>query len=258
MKPISLKSKHSKQHQIPQKTKAFLQLTKIGKTYPLPQKKHYTALQQIDLNIASGEFICLIGKSGSGKTTLLNLLSGLAMPTSGELLFQGHSLQKMSDQELSRLRNLEIGFIFQDFNLLNHLNLEDNIWLPRLLAQNNGQHQALSNKAQLWQMSELLKRLEIATVAKHLPHQVSGGQKQRAAIGRALINSPSLILADEPTGNLDLETGLSIINLLKEIHQEQRITLIIVTHDLRIAKLADRVLVLENGYLHSNTIHTQP
>ena len=199
-----------------------------------------TALHRANLEIASGEFLSVMGPSGSGKSTLLHLLSGLDRPTSGLLSYGGRDIYSFHDKELSAFRRRRIGFIFQQFNLLPVLTARENIIMPLLLDKKQ------PDEAYLRKLTELLgiqKRLN------HLPHELSGGQQQRVAIARALAAQPDIIFADEPTGNLDSKSGGEVMELLCNIRRELDKTLVVITHDSRIAKMADRQFVIVDGIL---------
>jgi putative ABC transport system ATP-binding protein len=206
------------------------------------------AVNDISLEIRAGEFIALLGASGSGKSTLLNLIAGLDRPTSGAIVAQGKDLATMSSEELARHRNHTIGIVFQSFQLLPRMTVEENVELPlRLAEMPRGERGAL--------VSEALQRVGLAKRLKHRPMEISGGEQQRAAIARALVNRPLILLADEPTGNLDTKTGEEIMTLISEIHRgnpgppaEPGRTIIMVTHERALAeKYADRIVTLSDG-----------
>jgi ABC-type lipoprotein export system ATPase subunit/ABC-type lipoprotein release transport system permease subunit len=198
------------------------------------------ALKNINLEIDQGEFVALVGPSGSGKSTLLNLLGGLDHPTSGEINVEGIALHSASEEELTRHRRLNIGFIFQTFNLLPTLTALENVALPLMLGGIG-----LAERSQ--RASELLRRVGLGHRVDHRPTELSGGEQQRAAIARALVNNPQLILADEPTGNLDSSTGGEVMSLLRDLNTERGVTLVIVTHDPEVAAYADRIVHLRDG-----------
>ena len=198
------------------------------------------ALDKADLTIAPGDFISIIGPSGSGKSTLLHLLSGLDHPTSGSLTYDGQEIYTLSDKELSAFRRRQMGFIFQQFNLLPVLTARENILMPLLLDKKQPDEGYLDQLAELLGLRERLD---------HLPHELSGGQQQRVAIARALIAQPEVIFADEPTGNLDSKSGGEVMELLKGIRERMGKTLVIITHDNRIAAAADRQLTIMDGVL---------
>ena len=198
------------------------------------------ALDKANLTIAPGDFISIIGPSGSGKSTLLHLLSGLDHPTSGSLTYDGQEIYTLSDKELSAFRRRQMGFIFQQFNLLPVLTARENILMPLLLDKKQPDEGYLDQLAELLGLRERLD---------HLPHELSGGQQQRVAIARALIAQPEVIFADEPTGNLDSKSGGEVMELLKGIRERMGKTLMIITHDNRIAAAADRQLTIMDGVL---------
>ena len=198
------------------------------------------ALDKANLTIAPGDFISIIGPSGSGKSTLLHLLSGLDHPTSGSLTYDGQEIYTLSDKELSAFRRRQMGFIFQQFNLLPVLTARENILMPLLLDKKQPDEGYLDQLAELLGLRERLD---------HLPHELSGGQQQRVAIARALIAQPEVIFADEPTGNLDSRSGGEVMELLKGIRERMGKTLVIITHDNRIAAAADRQLTIMDGVL---------
>ena len=198
------------------------------------------ALDKANLTIAPGDFISIIGPSGSGKSTLLHLLSGLDHPTSGSLTYDGQEIYTLSDKELSAFRRRQMGFIFQQFNLLPVLTARENILMPLLLDKKQPDEGYLNQLAELLGLRERLD---------HLPHELSGGQQQRVAIARALIAQPEVIFADEPTGNLDSKSGGEVMDMLKSIRERMGKTLVIITHDNRIAAAADRKLTIMDGVL---------
>ena len=198
------------------------------------------ALDKADLTIAPGDFISIIGPSGSGKSTLLHLLSGLDHPTSGSLTYDGQEIYTLPDKELSAFRRRLMGFIFQQFNLLPVLTARENILMPLLLDKKQPDEGYLNQLAELLGLRERLD---------HLPHELSGGQQQRVAIARALLARPEVIFADEPTGNLDSKSGGEVMELLKGIRKRMGKTLVIITHDNRIAAAADRQLTIMDGVL---------
>ncbi|MCC6643510.1 ABC transporter ATP-binding protein [Candidatus Peregrinibacteria bacterium] len=222
----------------------LLELHQVNKTYSLNQNQ-VLALNNVSLEIQKGEFIAIVGASGSGKSTLLHLLGLLDQPSSGEVIWNGHKTKSFSEKKLATIRNQQIGFIFQDFLLLEELSVFENIALPLLI----GSSKAGLTKEQHDRVLKLLAELGLEERAHHRPAQISGGQKQRTAIGRALINQPKIILADEPTGNLDSKTGQQIIQLLTKIAKQENITLIVVTHDEHLAKLADRIIKITDGQI---------
>jgi len=213
-------------------------LKNISKTFA-SGKSHTRALKNINLTIKKGEFIALVGPSGSGKTTLLNLIGGLDTPNQGNITIDEQNITEQKDKKLSKFRNHDIGFIFQEFHLESMLSVKDNVLLPTYF---NSQKQEKTEYAE-----KLIREVELSEKKDTLVNELSGGQKQRAAIARALINNPKIILADEPTGNLDIKTGETIINLLKKLHKKHGITMIIATHDQNIAKNANKIIHIIDG-----------
>jgi len=198
------------------------------------------ALDGINLVVYRGEYLSVMGPSGSGKTTLFNMIGALDMPTKGTVKLEGRDLRKLKPKELAWIRCHKVGYIFQTFNLIPVLTALDNVALPMVFA-------GVSRKERIKRAMELLKMVGLEGREKHRPSELSGGQQQRVAIARALANKPSLILADEPTGNLDLTTGLKIINILKNLTIERNVTVITNTHDLKMIDVSDRVVWLRDG-----------
>ena len=217
----------------------LIKAKKLSKVYGSGENQ-VVALDKVDLTVAPGDFISIIGPSGSGKSTLLHLLSGLDHPTSGSLTYDGQEIYTLPDKELSAFRRRQMGFIFQQFNLLPVLTARENILMPLLLDKKQPDEGYLSQLAEL---------LGIRNRLDHLPHELSGGQQQRVAIARALIAQPEVIFADEPTGNLDSKSGGEVMDMLKSIRDRTGKTLVIITHDNRIAAMADRRLTIMDGVL---------
>lgn len=214
----------------------------IALTKNFGQKNQYSVLKNISLKIYKGEFIAITGASGSGKSTLLNILSGLDSPSSGEIRYHGKTISSFSDNALSNFRNQTIGFIFQSYNLQPFLSVYDNIAIPAYLKN--------LKRAQIEpKIDSLLKIMGLEDKRDHQISELSGGQCQRVAIARALINDPSVIFADEPTGNLDSKSTENIISLLKHINRNLKITVILVTHEESIAKISDRHIIIKDGEL---------
>jgi putative ABC transport system ATP-binding protein len=211
-------------------------------------KTEVAALSDIEFTIGRGEFAALVGPSGSGKSTLLNLLGGLDQPTAGEITVNGLALQRASAQELVRYRRERVGFVFQSFNLLPTFNAMENVESPMMLAE-------IPKRERRERALQLLETVGLALRTLHRPNELSGGEKQRVAIARALANRPLLLLADEPTGNLDSKTGLAVLDLLCHLVKAQGLTLIMVTHDPEVAARADRILHLRDGRIqHIETV----
>ena len=225
-------------------TDAILQLRGITRDFKLGSQVVHV-LKGIDLNIAKNEYVALMGPSGSGKSTLMNLLGCLDTPTSGSYELNGTDVSSLNDNALAEIRNSEIGFVFQTFNLLPRSTALENVALPLVYA-------GLSKEERLARAAEVLDQVGLADRMDHRPNQLSGGQRQRVAVARALVNKPALILADEPTGNLDSKTSLEIMKLFDEI-QSAGNTVILVTHEEDIAQYAKRVIRLVDGNIHSDT-----
>jgi ABC-type lipoprotein export system ATPase subunit len=201
------------------------------------------AVDEVTLSVRKGEFVGLLGSSGSGKSTLLNLMTGLDRPTSGTVIAEGRNLAEMSSRELARFRNQTVGIVFQAFNLLPRMTLEENVELPLRLAEANRGERAA-------RVREVLERVHLEKRSGHRPGELSGGEQQRAAIARALVNRPTILFADEPTGNLDSATGGEILNLLWEINQKLAATIILVTHEQPLAQqFAGRIAFMKDGKL---------
>ena len=220
-----------------------IKLRNITRDFPLGQEV-VKVLKGIDLDIDKGDYVALMGPSGSGKSTLMNLLGCLDTPTSGTYLLNGKDVSNMTQDELAEIRNKEIGFVFQTFNLLPRTTALENVALPMIYA-------GLSKKERIKRAEKVLNDVGLADRMDHKPNQLSGGQRQRVAVGRALVNKPSIILADEPTGNLDSKTSVEIMNLFNEIHAKGN-TVIIVTHEEDIAKQAHRIIRLKDGIIESD------
>ncbi|MBU3177495.1 ABC transporter ATP-binding protein [Clostridium estertheticum] len=215
----------------------ILKVKNLNKTYGTGENK-VEALKNINLVINKGEFVAIVGASGSGKSTLLHLLGGLDRPTSGNVVIDGESIYDYKEEKLAVFRRRKIGFVFQFYNLLPILDVEENIALPALLD---------NDKVDKVYLEELIKVLGLSERKNHLPSELSGGQQQRVSIGRAVFNKPSIILADEPTGNLDTKNSKDVMELLKFTAKKYNQTLILITHDLNIANMADRVITIEDG-----------
>jgi ABC-type lipoprotein export system ATPase subunit len=221
----------------------LLRARALTKTYTMG-KRSLEVLRGVDLDVARGEFLALRGASGAGKSTLLHLIGGLDLPNAGEILFDGNNLVAFSERRLTEFRNRRVGFIFQAYHLLPELTALENVCLPARMAR-------ISSATVEVRGRELLARVGLKDRLDHKPSELSGGEQQRVAIARALINEPELVLADEPTGNLDSKTGGEIIELLKGLRVEKNTTLVIATHDAKVAANAERVIELVDGRIQS-------
>jgi ABC-type lipoprotein export system ATPase subunit len=217
----------------------FLSARGLKKNYTLG-KRSLEVLRGVDLDVARGEFLALRGASGAGKSTLLHLIGGLDVPNAGEIFFDGQNLVAFSERRLTEFRNRRVGFIFQAYHLLPELTALENVCLPARMAR-------ISSAQTEQRGRDLLSRVGLKDRVEHKPSELSGGEQQRVAIARALINAPELVLADEPTGNLDSKTGGEIIELLKSLRAEKNTTLVIATHDAKVAANAERVIELVDG-----------
>ncbi len=224
-------------------SKEIIRLEKISKHYHVGSEI-VKALQEVNLSINKNEFVAMMGPSGSGKSTLMNMLGCLDTPTSGHYHLNGMDVSKMSDNELAEVRNKEIGFVFQTFNLLPRSTALENVMLPLIYA-------GISKHERIRRAEEALASVQLADRINHKPNELSGGQRQRVAVARALVNKPSLILADEPTGNLDSKTSVEIISLLEEIHRMGN-TIVLVTHEEDIAEHAHRIVRLRDGKIEED------
>jgi putative ABC transport system ATP-binding protein len=223
----------------------ILTASDLNKTYRLG-KDTIPILKDVSLSVVRGEYIVIQGNSGSGKTTLLSLLSGLDRPTSGQVMIDGKDITRMTEDELAPLRNTTFGFVFQSFHLIPSLTVIENVMFPaELNRDSNARGKAIG----------LLERMGLQNRWFHFPHQLSGGEKQRTAICRALINDPKILFADEPTGNLDSENGQAVLKLLAELRSEKGTALILVTHSPEIARLADQVILLRDGAILTEARH---
>lgn len=224
----------------------LIKITNIKRDFPLGNEIVYV-LKGIDLEINKGEYVALMGPSGSGKSTLMNILGCLDTPTSGTYVLNGKHVSEMQDDELAGIRNKEIGFVFQTFNLMPRTTALDNVALPMVYA-------GYSKSERVERATEVLTQVGLQDRMDHKPNQLSGGQRQRVAVARALVNKPSIILADEPTGNLDSKTSVEIMNLFNEIHANGN-TVILVTHEEDIAAYAHRIIRLRDGLIESDTMN---
>ena len=215
----------------------ILKVENLCKQYGKGENK-VTALDNVSFTVNKGEFVAIVGASGSGKSTLLHLIGGVDRPTSGKVFIDGKDIYKFNDDELAIFRRRQVGLIYQFYNLIPILNVEENITLPLKLDNRN-----IDKK----RLDELIKVLGLEERRTHLPNELSGGQQQRTSIGRAMITNPAIILADEPTGNLDSKASDEIVALLKKSNKDYKQTIIMITHNLEIAKVADRIIKIEDG-----------
>lgn len=224
----------------------LIELLGVKKDYPLG-KTTVHAIRGVSLSIEEGEFSVIAGPSGSGKTTLLNLMGLLDYPTEGKILFEGTDVSGIRDSEATRIRKTRIGFIFQSFNLIPVLTALENVELPLILK-------GISSKERRKKAIKIMEEANIMDIAEHKPDELSGGQRQRVAIARALVGDPDIVFADEPTANLDSETGLQIIRLMEEMNRIEEVTFVFSTHDRRIISLAKRKVELRDGKIVNNVI----
>ena len=217
----------------------ILKVEKLTKVYGKGSTE-VRALDNVSFSVKKGEFVAIVGASGSGKSTLLHLLGGVDRPTSGKVYIDGEDIFKLNDEKLAIFRRRQVGLIYQFYNLIPILNAEENITLPLSLD---------NRKVDQDELDELIKLLGLDRRKKHLPNELSGGQQQRVSIGRALITHPTIVLADEPTGNLDSKSSDEIVALLKKSNKEYKQTIVMITHNMEIAKEADRIIKIEDGHI---------
>ncbi len=226
---------------------AIIRLSNIVKKYYIGQPNELEILHGISLSVEEGEFVSIVGPSGSGKSTLMNVIGALDRPTSGSYFLDGIDVEKAEDNELSAVRNLKIGFVFQTYNLISKTTAQSNVELPMLYA-------GVPRMERRKRAAELLSMVEMTERAKHLPEELSGGQKQRVAIARAMANDPAIILADEPTGALDTKTGRLVMDMFHKLNEEQHKTIVLITHSPELASETDRILSLRDGLIVSEEI----
>jgi putative ABC transport system ATP-binding protein len=217
----------------------MIQIQNVSKVFPL-EAGEFAALKDNNLHIYKGEFVAIMGPSGSGKSTLLQLMGGLDLPTSGNVIVDGVKLNDLNEKERTLFRRKKVGFVFQNYQLLPMMTVAENVALA--MAANNASKETIKTR-----VTELLKAVNLSEKENQFPSQLSGGQQQRVAIARALAMKPSLILADEPTGNLDQKNGQDILQLLSRLNKEEHITIVMVTHDSQAAKVADRIITIQDG-----------
>ena len=225
----------------------ILRVEHLSKVYGKGETR-VRALDDVSFSVKKGEFVAIIGPSGSGKSTLLHILGGVDRPSGGKVYVENTDIYRLNESKLAVFRRRQIGLIYQFYNLIPVLNVEENMTLPLLLD---------GHKVDEKRLSELVQSLGLQNRLRHLPNQLSGGQQQRVSIGRALINNPAIVLADEPTGNLDSKNSAEIIGLLKMFHKEYQQTLIVITHDERIALQADRIISIEDGRISRDEVKMQ-
>lgn len=223
-------------------SKPVVQLSQVSKSYQMGAVT-VSALQEVDLNLFPGEFAALVGPSGSGKSTLLNMIGCVDIPTSGHVLVDGQEVTHLNDNKLTRIRLLKLGFIFQSFNLVNVLSVFQNVEMPLLLQGH------FSKQERQKRVETLIDRVGLSPYLKHRPNELSGGQRQRVSIARALVAEPKIVLADEPTANLDSKTGSEIIDLMKEINESQGTAFLFSTHDERLVSRVERVIHIQDGQI---------
>ena len=220
---------------------AIIRLDNVWKTYQMGEVK-VNALQGLDLAIKEGEFVAIMGPSGSGKSTAVNMVGALDIPTKGKIYLEDHDISKLSESDLAQIRGKKIGFIFQQFNLINTLSALENVALPMVF-------QGVSKEERIERARNILEMVDLGDRINHKPTELSGGQQQRVAIARALANNPEVVLADEPTGNLDSKTGETVMDFLGNLNKKEGKTIIMVTHDMNVAKHAHRIEFLKDGII---------
>lgn len=225
--------------------KTVIDLKGIIKRFYIGQPNELQILNGIDIKVNEGEFVAIVGESGSGKSTLMNIIGALDRPTEGTYMFNGQDISKLSDKKLSLIRNKEIGFVFQNFNLIPRTSALKNVELPMMYA-------GKGRKERTKRANELLETVGMADRSDHNPNELSGGQKQRVAIARAMANDPSLILADEPTGALDTKTGRIVMDIFHELHKSGK-TIVLITHSPELAKETERIITISDGCVVSDT-----
>jgi putative ABC transport system ATP-binding protein len=223
----------------------MLEIKKITKVYKMGEVL-VNALRGVSFHIDKGQFVAIMGPSGSGKSTLMHIIGCLDHPSEGSFIMDGEDISKVNDNKLAEIRNKKIGFVFQQFNLLNRVNILNNVEVPLIYA-------GVNSKKRKNLVKQVLENVGLSNRLKHRPNEISGGEKQRAAIARALVNNPLIILADEPTGNLDTKNGEEIMKIFHKLHQEGH-TIIVVTHELEIARYAQRIIHLRDGVIENDEV----
>lgn len=227
-------------------SRTVISMKNIIKRYYIGKPNELQILNGISLDVSEGEFVSIVGQSGSGKSTLMNIIGALDRPTEGSYLLNGVDVSTLNDAELSRIRNREIGFVFQTFNLISKTNTIKNVEMPMMYA-------GIPKKQRLRRTMELLEIVGMSERASHQPNELSGGQKQRVAIARAMANRPSILLADEPTGALDSRTGRMIMDLFHKLHREEGTTIVLITHSQELAEETQRIVTISDGSIISDT-----
>lgn len=227
-------------------SKTVISMRGIIKRYYIGKPNELQILNGIDLDVTEGEFLAIVGQSGSGKSTLMNMIGALDRPTEGTYYLNGMDISTLDDTELSRIRNKEIGFVFQTFNLISRTNALKNVEMPLMYA-------GVPRRERIKRAEELLEIVDMADRADHQPNELSGGQKQRVAIARAMANKPSILLADEPTGALDSKTGRMIMDLFHKLHREEGTTIVLITHSPELASECDRIVTISDGSIINDT-----
>lgn len=222
-----------------------LEITNLSKVYGCSEIS-VKALDRINLSVEDGELVAIVGKSGSGKSTLLHIIAGIDTPTNGEIFVNNKCLNQMNKDQLAEFRRTDVGIIYQFYNLVPVLNVEENIVFPSMLGK---------EKIDKDRLDELLKAIDMEERRKHFPNQLSGGQQQRVAVGRVIYTNPSIILADEPTGNLDSKTGSEVVKCIVDLNRKYGKTVLIVTHDMQLANVADRIITISDGKIVKDIIN---
>ncbi|MBQ9266667.1 MAG: ABC transporter ATP-binding protein [Clostridia bacterium] len=223
--------------------KPIIEIKNVTKIYKVGNEK-VLALDNVSLDINEGDFCCLLGTSGSGKSTLLNLMAGIEKITKGEIIIKGKDITKMGEHQLAKFRQKYLGFVFQSYNLIGSLTALENVTLPLIFKE-------VPNKKRIQMATEMLKSVGLEERMKHKPTQMSGGQQQRVGIARAFVSKPEIVFADEPTGNLDTKTTMEIMDIIKKVASENHQTIVMVTHDKRIAEYADKVVNIHDGHIEN-------
>lgn len=222
-------------------SEAIIEVKNATKVYRVGSEK-ILALDKVSFTIDKGDFCCLLGSSGSGKSTLLNIMAGIEKITSGEILIKGKNITKMGEHQLAKFRQKHLGFVFQSYNLINSLNAVENVELPLIFKEE-------SRRLRIKKSKEMLKKVGLEKRMKHKPTQMSGGQQQRVGIARAFVSNPEVVFADEPTGNLDSKTANEIMEIIKKMAIDRKQTIVMVTHDINIARFANKIIHIHDGHI---------